>query len=285
MKIVRLGQTESSLLFLTFIQRHIKLHSDVKKRISNLIIQLANWLYSTSGYYDKNVKGSYFDFDITAINKNFFNYINHLQIAIDNCDITQFFFHEGFVMDLVKTYQQEFIQTFNICNFTILNGTEFQDRINDIFTLMENKKVLVISSFDGLIKQQYENGNLYKIYSNFPQIESLETIKFPYCFNNNGPDNSYFETLDNIFELIKQCDFDIAILGCGAYGHMLCHKIHSELNNDAIYVGGSIQTMFGILSSREKNHGKIKYNEYWITNIPEEYKPKNYKLVENGCYW
>jgi hypothetical protein len=150
---------------------------------------------------------------------------------------------------------------------------------------MENKKVLVISSFDGLIKQQYENGNLYKIYTNFPQIKSLETIKFPYCFNNNGPDNSYFETLDNIFELIKQCDFDIAILGCGAYGHMLCHKIHSELNKDAIYVGGSIQTMFGILSSREKKHGKIKYDEHWITNIPEEYKPKNYKLVEDGCYW
>ena len=31
---------------------------------------------------------------------------------------------------------------------------------------MNLKKVLVISSFDGLIKQQFESGNLNKIYSN-----------------------------------------------------------------------------------------------------------------------
>lgn len=150
---------------------------------------------------------------------------------------------------------------------------------------MKNKKVLVISSFDGLIKKQYESGNLYKIYEKFPNLISLETIKFPYCFGNCGPDENYFETLDKIFTEVKNIDFDIAILGCGSYGHMLCHKISTELKKDAIYVGGSVQTLFGILSSREKEHGKIKYNEYWITSIPEEYRPTNYKNIENGCYW
>lgn len=285
MKIVRLGQTESSLLFLTYISRAFNLDKDTKKIISKIILSLVNWLYSTSGYYDKNVKGKHFDFDITALNKNYFNYINHLEQAISNCEITQFFFHEGFVMKLLNIYKNDFIEKYNIKNFTILNGTEFQDRINDIFNYMENKKVLVISSFDGLIQQQYDSGNLYKIYEKFPKILSLQTIKFPYCFSNNGPDNNYFETLENIFNQIKNIDFDIALLGCGAYGHMLCHKISEELNKDAIYVGGSIQTLFGILSSREKHHGKIKYNEYWITTIPEEYKPKDYKLVEDGCYW
>jgi hypothetical protein len=66
---------------------------------------------------------------------------------------------------------------------------------------------------------------------------------------------------------------------------MLCHKIHDVLNKDAIYVGGSIQTLFGIISSREKEHGKIKYDEYWISEIPKKYRPDNYKLIENGCYW
>jgi hypothetical protein len=285
MKIVRLGQTESSLLFLTYISRAFNLDKNTKKRISTIILSLVNWLYSTSGYYDKNVKGSHFDFDITALNKNYFNYINHLEEAISNCEITQFFFHEGFVMNLLNIYKNDFIKKYNIHNFTILNGTEFQDRINNIFSYMQNKKVLVISSFDGLIQQQYDSGNLYKIYENFPKLISLQTIKFPYCFSNNGPHNNYFETLESIFEQIKQLDFDIALLGCGAYGHMLCHKISEHLCKDAIYIGGSIQTLFGILSSREKQHGKIKYNEYWITSIPEEYKPKNYKLVEDGCYW
>jgi hypothetical protein len=24
---------------------------------------------------------------------------------------------------------------------------------------------------------------------------------------------------------------------------------------------------------------------YWITMIPDEYKPKDYQLIEGGCYW
>jgi hypothetical protein len=188
-------------------------------------------------------------------------------------------------MELLNMFKNDFIQKYNIKNFTLLNGTNFQDRIDNIFSMMNEKKVLVISSFDGLIQQQFESGNLKKIYSNFPNITKLSTIKFPYCFHNNGPHQNYFETLDSVFEEIKKIDFDIAVLGCGAYGHMLCHKIDKELNKDAIYIGGSIQTLFGIISSREKDHGKIKYTEHWISDIPIEYRPKNYKLIENGCYW
>ena len=285
MKIVRLGMTETSLLFLTFVSRNYNLDPQVKKNISRIIMSMVNWLYSTSGYYDKTVPGNNFNFDVKALNANYFKFINHLEEAVGNCHTAQFFVHEGFVMSLLNVYKNDFIQKYNITNFTILNGTEFQDRIDSIFSMMNHKKVLVISSFDGLIKQQFESGNLNKIYSNYPNITNLHTIKFPYCFHNNGPHQNYFETLDVVFEEIKQIDFDIAILGCGAYGHMLCHKIESELGKDAIYVGGSIQTLFGIISSREKEHGKIKYNEYWITDIPIEYRPANYKLIENGCYW
>jgi hypothetical protein len=285
MKIVRLGMTEMSLLFLTFVSRNYNLDPNTKKTISQIIMSMINWLYSTSGYYDKTVQGNHFNFNVTAMNKNYLKFINHLEQSVGNCKITQAFVHEGFVMSLLHLYKNDFMKKYNITNFKILNGTEFQDRIDDIFTMMNNKKVLVISSFDGLVKKQYESGNLKKIYDNFPNIIQLETIKFPYCYHNNGPHNNYFETLDIIFEEIKGIDFDIAILGCGAYGHMLSHKIDTELNKDAIYVGGSIQTLFGIISSREKQHGKIKSNEYWISDIPSEYRPDNYQLIENGCYW
>lgn len=285
MKIVRLGMTETSLIFLTFLSRNVNLEPEIKKKISRIIMSMINWLYSTSGYYDKSVKGNHFNFDVKSINSNYFKFINHLEEAVGNCEITQIFVHEGFVMSLLNMYKNDFIKKYNITNLKILNGTEFQDRINDIFLKMNHKKVLVISSFDKLIKQQFDSGNLKRIYDNFPNIVTLETILFPYCFHNNGPHENYFETLDIVFQEIKKIDFDIAILGCGAYGHMLCHKIDTELNKDAIYVGGSIQTLFGIISSREKEHGKIKYNDYWISEIPEEYRPNNYKLIENGCYW
>ena len=285
MKVVRLGSTETSLLFLTFLSRNYKLDPILKQHISQMVLRCVNWLYSTSGYYDKKIIGDNFNFDITSLSKNYFNFIKHLELSVQHCETTQFFVHEGLVMSLLQTYKNDFINHYNIKNFTILNGTEFQDRINDIFSMMNNKKVLAISSFDGLIKKQFESGNLYKIYKNYPNIIKLETIKFPYCFHNNGPHENYFETLEYIFNEIKKIDFDIAILGCGAYGHMLCHKIDTELKKDAIYVGGSIQTLFGIISSREKEHGKIKYDENWISKIPDEYKPANHKLIENGCYW
>ena len=150
---------------------------------------------------------------------------------------------------------------------------------------MNGKKVLAISSFDGLIQKQYTSGNVQKIYEKFPPLLGLSAVKFPYCFLNNGPHANYFETLDAIFEEIKTVDFDIALLGCGAYGHMLCHRIHSELGKDAIYIGGSIQTIFGILSKRERECSNLPVNEYWITEIPEEYRPSNYQQIENGCYW
>jgi hypothetical protein len=285
MKIVRLGMTEMALLFLTFVSRNYALDPMLKKNISKIIMSMVNWLYSTSGYYDKSVKGNHFNFDVTAMNSNYFAFIRHLEESVGGCEITQAFVHEGLIMGLLEIYKKDFIQKYNIQQLTILNGTEFQERIPDLFHYMKHKKILVISSFDGLIKQQFASGNVYKIYENFPEIVQLEVLKFPYCFHNNGPHKNYFETLEAVMEQIKQIDFDLALLGCGAYGHMLCHKIDKELKKDAIYVGGSITTLFGIISSREKDHGKIKYNEYWISDIPLEYRPSNYKLIENGCYW
>ena len=73
---------------------------------------------------------------------------------------------------------------------------------------------------------------------------------------------------------VDNIDFDIALLGCGCYGHMLCHKIDRELHKDAIYLGGSIQTIFGILSSREKQHSNLPYDENWIIDIPLGDNPK-----------
>lgn len=248
-------------------------------------MSMMNWLYTTSGYYDKSVKGSYFNFDVTALNQNYFKYISHLGQSVSGCFEARFILHDGFITELFNIYKDQFMKHYNITNYKSIYGIPFKDQIDFMFDLMRNKKVLVISSFAGLIKQQYESGNVYKIYNNFPIITGLDVFKFPYCFFNNGPHNNYFETLESVFEEIKTIDFDIALLGCGAYGHMLCHLIDGELKKDAVYVGGNIQTMFGILNKRMKTNENHNTNEYWITEIPEEYRPPNYNMIENGCYW
>lgn len=285
MKIVRFGMTKSGLLLLSFVSKHTNVNLDIKKAMSKYIMNLVNWLYTTSGYYDKTVKGSKFNFDVSALNLNYINFIKHLEQSAFNCDKTQFYFHDGFIMNLYLTFKNDFIKHYNITNIEILNGTKFTDRIDEIFTYINGKKVLVISAFDGLIKEQYETGNIYKLGINFPLVLNVDTIKTPYCFLNSGPHQNYFETLDYLFEEIKKKDFDIALLGCGAYGHMLTHRIHSELNKEAIYIGGCITNLFGILGSREKKYTTMVPNEYWILKIPDEYKPANYNDIEDGCYW
>ena len=52
-------------------------------------------------------------------------------------------------------------------------------------------------------------------------------------------------------------------------------------------VGGDLNTYFGIASKRfyDFNKGNIENKEYWIIDIPDEYKPNDYKKIENGCYW
>jgi hypothetical protein len=284
MKIVRLGNTESHLLFITYILKNGNENAYVKSQLSSMLKNFANWLYTTAGYYDKSVPGNKFNFTETAFNINFFKFIKHLQVSVGNCAAMQIYMGDN-MMPLFQKYKDSFFQAYGIVNFQLMNGTHFYDRINSIFEHMKDKKVLVISSFDGLIEKQYKSGNVYKIYDKFPKIVSLQTYKFPYCFLNSGPHNNYHETLESVFDDIKKMDFDIVLLGCGCYGHMLCHKISEELNKDAIYLGGSIQTLFGILSSRERQHSNLPYNEHWITKIPVEYRPANYKDIEDGCYW
>jgi len=284
MKIVRLGNTESHLLLSYYVIKYTYESDTIKMQFDRMFMSFANWLYSSAGYYDKDVKGTPFNFDKTAITPKFLKYINELETAIGNCEETQFYFPPN-IFAFLKKHEQHFLQVYKIKKFKLLNETRFNDRVDQIYDFMKHKKVLIVSSFDGLIQKQYDSGNVYKIYPKFPQLQSLDTVKFPYCFCNDGPHQDYFETQDYIFDLIKEKDFDIAILGCGSYGHMLCHRIDNDLKKDAIYVGGNIQEMFGILCEREKNAGFIKPNEFWITDIPKEYRPTNFKLVENGCYW
>ena len=288
MKIVRLGMSEGGILLLTFAYQHINLHPFYKKKVKHMLHQLVNWLYTTSGYYDKTVSGSNFNFGADAYNENFNKLLTHFEIAVKGCHETQFFFHEGFVRSLFEEIKEQFVSYYNINNLLLLNGTKAVTRLPCYYDLMAHRKIVVVSSFAELCISQYECGNVFKLGTGFPKITSLEGVTTPYCFFNKGPDQNYFETLEKILDDIKTKDFDLAVLGCGVYGHMLTHRIHSELKKDAVYVGGGVSNLFGIMSAREKTSGMgkdIPLNEYWILDIPEKYKPVNYKEIEGGCYW
>ena len=286
MKIVRLGNTESHLILISYIMRYGNEPKYVKDWLKNVLMSYTNWLYTTAGYYDKTVKGNVFNFDNTALTPNFLNYIKELEISCGNCDEFLYYGSPG-INNIIDQCLERFKEKYKVGHMRTLNGTRLIDRIDKIYYYIRDKRVLVVSSFGGLTKQQYDNGNVYKIYENFPKIKSLDYINFPYCFNNNGPHNNYFETCNYMFNKIKEKkdEFDVILMSCAAYGHILTHKCDVELQKDIVYLGGSIQEFFGIASKREKEAGFIKINEYWITEIPDEYIPKNCVPPEGGCFW
>lgn len=81
-------------------------------------------------------------------------------------------------------------------------------------------------------------------------------------------------------EEIEKINFDIALIGAGAYGFPLAAFV-KEKGKVAIHMGGALQLLFGIKGFRWNELGI--YNEYWIKPSESEI-PKGYKRIEGGCY-
>jgi hypothetical protein len=293
MKIQRPGNTEMGLCFIYFIEENnFKLTNADKLNIISTKKCLIDWLYKTAGYYDKNVpqKEKYTIADYTPLLKK---YLSDLLNCYKNSEKIGMFFLKSYPQDVFVKYTENYL---NYLNPKKQNNTAYF-YMNDLDEYIYNKKVLVISCFKELIEKQINNGNFDVLYNDRYNTTTFINYNYPYKFYNDGPDNNVFETLDKIKKDIENIDFDIAILSCGADGGILTDYIDSHLKKDAIYIGGTLPILFGIIGNRHKQEDQNKYNSYYknkkyenilnyiITEIPEIYKPKVYKQIENGCYW
>ena len=148
---------------------------------------------------------------------------------------------------------------------------------------LENKRILVISSFIDSIQKQ-------------PQAYTKDL--FPNCTfvylkppqtNGTNPSLDWLHEFDHFCKEIKKIEneFDVALCSCGGYGNPVCSYIYS-LNKTAIYVGGVLQMYFGIYGNRWLKERKEIMNLYmnrdWKRPSENE-KPQNHGLIESGCYW
>lgn len=151
---------------------------------------------------------------------------------------------------------------------------------------LENKKVLVIHPFTKSIEKQFENReHLFEHPYILPPFE-LQTLKAVQSIaKQETPFNDWFEALDFMCEEIEKRDFDIAIIGAGAYGLPLASFV-KQLGKKAIHMGGATQILFGIKGKRwdEIKFFQNLYNNYWERPLPEEV-PQKANQVEDGCYW
>jgi hypothetical protein len=151
---------------------------------------------------------------------------------------------------------------------------------------LAGKKVLVIHPFEESIKQQYAKRKLlFQDPRVLPDFE-LKTLKAVQSLLENKHEFSdWFAAFDWMTGQIDQTDFDIAIIGAGAYGLPLAAHV-KRMGKKAVHIGGATQLLFGIRGKRWDDSPDLKhlYNEHWTRPQAQE-APKNFQLVEQGCYW
>ena len=275
---IRLGFTESQLLFYYYLDKFKLIDKKLYEDRQNHLI---NWLYSTSGFYDKTVAGSYFNFDANYI-KNTDTYNRYFEKVLKNVkNITNskivLNFHDQDVKYIPKEINEQFYNYINLNNKTA--------KYNDILSFMSNKKVLIINNLSTLMKKQYESGNIKKICPEFPNnIIDIKCFENGYTFLNNGPHKNILQTYRKLCKKIKEIDFDGAIISAGAYSSLLAYHISTKLKKDVFICGGELPNYFGIKTLRADMFFKHLINEYWIP-VPDYMKPANYKKIEDGAYW
>lgn len=153
--------------------------------------------------------------------------------------------------------------------------------------MLKGRKVLVVHPFEKTIRYQYERRK--KIFDDPEKLPDMDLsiVKAVQTIGGNADPRfkDWFEALDYMTEEVFSKDFDIALVGCGAYGLPLAARI-KKAGKVVIHLGGELQLLFGIRGKRwieDPNHEK-RMNEFWIHPLPEDV-PENYEMVEGGCYW
>ena len=175
------------------------------------------------------------------------------------------------------------------CKKTALTRIEVVDPLVSGWTdILKGKKILVVHPFAETIKSQYEN----KRQQIFPGTEILpefdlhilkavQTIagtidpRFP----------TWFDALTYMTDECLKIDFDIALIGCGAYGLPLAANL-KRAGKKAVHMGGCLQLLFGIRGARWDSRPEYlkMVNDAWVRPSMQDI-PEKAKNVESGCYW
>lgn len=255
--ITRFGSTELSAVYQYYLEGSKK-----------------NMQWSAFHKQGLNKDSGFFPSTDEMITKFCSTFIKHVK----NTDLLGVWFREGEETMVTKFLPNAYL--------TPLRGLEPYYFQNPWSSILENKKVLVIHPFANSIKYQYLNSR-EKLFTNnvlphFPlevieAVQSLGTSKTKF--------SSWFEAFDFMCDAIQKKDFEIAIIGAGAYGLPLASFV-KDLGKKAVHLGGATQLLFGIKGKRWDNHPIISklFNEYWIRPSESE-TPARENLLEDGCYW
>lgn len=151
---------------------------------------------------------------------------------------------------------------------------------------LAGKRVLVVHPFSRSIASQYARREKLFVDSQvLPDFELTTYRPVSSFLGLKTPYKDWFEALDKMCADIVKIDFDVALIGCGAYGMSIGAFVKNKLRKKAVHLGGVTQMLFGIKGGRWDGGSYSRfYNEFWVRPGDEE-RPDNYHVHEGGAYW
>lgn len=152
---------------------------------------------------------------------------------------------------------------------------------------LAGKKVLVVHPFrDTILRQYARREQLFPGTAVLPEFAGLTVVRAVQGLA--GQDTGFATWFDALAAMERQmdaADYEVAIIGAGAYGLPLAAHAR-DTGHTAIQMSGATQLLFGIRGKRWDAHPVISglYNDAWVRPAENEGIP-NREAVEGGSYW
>ena len=151
---------------------------------------------------------------------------------------------------------------------------------------LQGLKVLVLHPFRRSLEQQWQCRE--KLFPQRPVLPAFDPLFVATPMTVRGAVHGYAswsEALEQLWRQVEPLDYDVALLGCGAYGLPMAARIRHQ-GRSAIHLGGSLQLLFGVFGRRWERfeNQRALVNDAWIRPLAED-RPASYQAVEEGCYW
>lgn len=154
---------------------------------------------------------------------------------------------------------------------------------------LAGKTVLVVHPFARTIESQYRDRRelLFANPDVLPEFELKTLAAVQSSAGNPSEFASWMDAFERMREQMTAEEFDVAIVGAGAYGLPLA-AVAKEMGRQGVHLGGATQLLFGIRGRRWEVESPDDiaplFNEHWVRPSTEETPPQS-GSVEGGCYW
>jgi len=152
---------------------------------------------------------------------------------------------------------------------------------------LANQRVQVITSLVNTIEAQRKR--LDSVWPEQPWmhcLKNVQSIECPQYAHLTPPvDKDWFAALARLCETIDNHEYDVCIIGAGAWSLPLA--VHAKKRGKVgIHMGGALQLMFGIKGNRWISGDRINHvlNPSWTYPFKED-TPPSFEGTEDAAYW